>query len=216
MNSSSIISLPLLIAALMAIVIAGAGGLFIYTNQSNQVEELDNTPMETNRPTPVVVIESTAAVPSTALVTPTPSAEIQPTPQPKSSNVYTHARYGFTMTLPTGWSGKEGNVSGGLDGSPPLPSLYDKKKSTYIIFSSPQGANGNGEVRFSVTCLTCWSASRPQVTLNDQAWHRRLLDEKIYYYTAPPFASHVYYIFQATADQEAELKQLLSTFKFIR
>lgn len=71
MNSSSgIISLPLLVAALMAIVIVGAGGVFIYTNQQEQSEPIDSTP--------VAVVETEPA----ATAEPTPLATTAPPKTP--------------------------------------------------------------------------------------------------------------------------------------
>lgn len=211
-SSSGIAALSLLVAVLLAIIVAGSGGMFIYMNQRSQTEELENIPMETNRPTPVVVLESTAAVSSTALVTPTPSAELPPTAQPKSTTVYTNVRYGFKMTLPSGWTAKEGNLAGGLDGSPPLPSVYDGKTATYTAFSP----HTKTVLHFSVSPVDVLNPRAPQVVFHGNTWLRSVVYGDIWYHIVPPFAPHVGYLFETTSDQEEVIKQLLSTFEFIR
>lgn len=99
MNSSSgIATLPLLIAALMAIVIAGAGGLFIYTNQQDENVEPKTTPSIATPAEPTAVVETATAQP-----TPAP-AKITPTPQPSpalfSRKTYYDPKTGFTFWHP--------------------------------------------------------------------------------------------------------------------
>lgn len=73
---SGIASLPLLVAGLVAIIIAGAAGIFIYTNQQDENVEPEATPSITTPAEPTAVVE-------TAIAEPTPApTKVTPSPQP--------------------------------------------------------------------------------------------------------------------------------------
>lgn len=102
MNSSGIISPPLLVAALMAIVIAGAGGLFIYANQQDENVEPKTTASSATPAEPTAVVETTIAqpTPAPAKITSAPQPAAKPDDSKRDWAVYRNAGQKVTFRYP--------------------------------------------------------------------------------------------------------------------